>query len=205
MPRILIAMIMTVLFTLNAAQADADDSTHPEDGLYIGADLIVNVPEQDLSGDFAEVDPGSGFRLNLGYRFPVPIALEVEFGASGHMVDDEDAGIAFLAINLRYFPLTFSFAGMPAEAFFRAGFGSYALVIDGVRDGSGRRDDLELTGDGFDVGIGIEIYPRPQFSIVFGVTQRFVEYDELDYLDFELIEDVKGSMTTVNAGIKYHF
>lgn len=198
MPRILIVMIVALL-TVNAARADA------KEGLYIGADLIVNIPQQDLSGDFAEVDPGSGFDLRLGYRFPIPIALEIEFGASGHMVEDEDAGIGFFVINFRYFPVTFSFSGMQVESYVRAGFGAYALVIERVRDDFGRRDDLELTGDGFDVGIGFDLYPRPEVSVGFGITQRFVKYDELDYLDFELIEDVKGAMTTVNAGVQYHF
>lgn len=202
MPRLLIAMIVAVFFAVNAAHADPFDT---KDGLYVGVDLVVNVPEQDLDGDFAEIDPGSGLDVKLGYRFPIRLALEVEWGVSGHMAEDEDAAIAFFVLNLRYFPFIFSLSDLPLYSYIRVGYGGYALVIDGVRDGTGRRDDLELTGNGLDVGIGFDLYLRPEVSLGVGVTQRFVKYDELDYLDFELTEDVKGAMTSLNFGVQYHF
>lgn len=206
MPRLLIAMIVVFLLTVNARPAEADEAKERKErneGLYVGLDLVVNVPEQDLRGDFAEVDPGNGFDVKLGYRFPIPFAVEIEFGASGHMVDNEDAGIGFFVIDLRYFPFVFS--DRPLYPYIRAGVGAYALVIEGVRDGSGRRDDLELTGNGFDVGVGFDFYVAPEVSIGVGLTQRFVKYDEMDYLDIELLKDVKGAMTSLNVGVQYHF
>jgi opacity protein-like surface antigen len=193
-------MIVAFLFTVNASHADTIEA---KEGLYVGLDLVVNIPEQDLRGDFADVDPGSGLDVKLGYRFPIPLALEIEFGASGHRVEDGDAGIGFFVIDLRYFPFVFS--DRPLYPYIRVGVGAYALVIEDARDISGRRDDLELTGEGFDVGIGFDFYVTPEVSIGVGLTQRFVKYDELDYLNFELPEDVKGAMTSLNAGVQYHF
>jgi hypothetical protein len=201
-------MIVAFLFTVNAFTVNPShaDTIEAKEGLYVGLDLVVNVPEQDLRGDFVEVDPGSGLDVKLGYRFPIRLALEVEWGFSGHMVEDEDAGIGFLVINLRYFPFIFSLSNLPLHSYVRVGYGGYALVIEGVRDEfSGRRDDLELTGNGFDVGVGFDLYLRPHVSLGVGLTQRFVKYDELDYLNAELSEDVKGAMTSLNFGIQYHF
>lgn len=83
MPRLLIAMIVAFLLTVNARPAEAAEAKERKErneGLYVGLDLVVNVPEQELRGDFAEVDPGNGFDVKLGYRFPIPFAVEINSG-----------------------------------------------------------------------------------------------------------------------------
>ncbi|TAK00849.1 MAG: hypothetical protein EPO39_15250 [Candidatus Manganitrophaceae bacterium] len=201
MRKALIAMVIVgSLLIVNAGLARADGA---KSGLYVGADLVFNVPEQDLQGDFADVDPGAGFDVKLGYRFSIPLAIEVEWGGTGHKVGDVDAGIGFLVIDLRYFPFVFS--DRPLYPYVRVGVGGYALVIDNLRDPSGRRDDLKLTGGGVDVGVGFDYFLTPEVTLGVEITQRFVKYDDLDYLDAKLVEDVKGAMTSLNGGLQYHF
>lgn len=198
-------LIAGILFCAGAfSRAEAVEASHPV-GLYLGADLLIDIPENDLSGDFVKVDPGAGFDLKIGYIFPIHLALEAELGFSGHKVEDEGAGIGFLAVDLRYFPFRFSFADRPLYPYLRVGIGRYALAIDNLQDSSGRRADLRLTGKGIDVGVGFDFYLGPNVSLEAGVTQRFIRYDHLDFLDTPLIDDVKGEMTTLNGGVKYHF
>lgn len=198
-------LLLTAAFLLSSggmAGAQEAPVSYPS-GLYLGADIIINVPEGDLRGDFEEVDPGAGFNLKIGYNFPIHLALEAELGVTGHQVQEEDAGIGFFVIALRYSPV--SIPGRPLYPYVRVGVGSYALVIDHVQDGFGRTGELELTGKGVDFGIGFDYYLNSHVGVSLGVTQRYVRYDEIDFLDFELAKDVKGPMTSLSLGAKYHF
>lgn len=198
-------LFLTVGFLLLATRPSAAETvelSYPK-GFYLGGDVITNIPEADLRGDFAKVKPGAGLDLKVGYNFPIHLALEMELGFSGHQVEKENAGIGFLGFDLRYFP--FSFSDRPLYPFVRIGAGWYGLAIDNVQDGSGRTADLKLKGKGVDLGIGFDYYFDPHVSFEAGLTQRFIAYDEIDFLDTQLTKDVKGHMTTFSVGAKYHF
>lgn|GEM_PF-6563812 len=191
-----------ILITLLFAFAGWN-SANAKEGLYVGLDLVEDIPEQDLRGDFAKVDPGAGLDVKLGYIFQIPIAIELELGATGHRVKGDNAGIGFFVLDFRYFPFVFS--DRPLYPYIRAGVGKYALVIRDFKDAFGRTDDLKLTGNGFDIGIGFDFYINSNASFDVGLTQRFVTYNDIDYLDSQLTRDVKGSMTSLNVGLQYHF
>ena len=196
---------LTVGFLLVATRpsgAETVELSYPK-GFYLGGDAIANIPEADLRGDFAKVKPGGGLDLKIGYNFPINLALEMELGFSGHQVEKEDAGIGFLGFDLRYFP--FSFSDRPLYPFIRFGAGWYALSINNFQDGLGRTGDLKLKGKGVDIGIGFDYYFDPHVSFEAGLTQRFVTYDDLDFLGASLTNDVKGHMTSLSVGAKYHF
>lgn len=166
----------------------------------------MNIPEGDLRGDFVKVDPGGGLDFKIGYIFPIRLALEAELGFTGHKVGDEQASIGFVAVDLRYLPFVLTLpSDLQLFPYIRAGVGSYALFIKDFPDGSGRRDDFELTGKGFDVGVGFDLYVLRNLSVGGGLMQRFIKYDDLHYLQLQLAKDVKGPMTTVNFGVQYHF
>lgn len=170
-------------------------------GPYIGFDIVANFPQEDVSDDL-NVDPGAGFDIKFGYMFSAPLALEIEWGGTGHDADGEDAGIGFLGINLRYIFET----DQPMKPYVRFGVASYALVVqDVVEPGTGRKDDYTLTGGGFDLGVGFDFWINPKATFGVGLTQRFINYDDLDYLDKSLPKDVDGNMLSLNFGLQYHF
>jgi len=199
--------LLMALFLLSAEAGAGAEETEMVDpgGLYLGADLIIAFPGADLRGDFAEVDPGAGWGVKIGYHFPIRLAVEAELGLTGHQVEGEDAGNGFFVVGLRYFPVRLSFSDRPLYPYFRLGLGRYVLVIENVQDGFGRREDLKLTGRGFDAGIGFDFYLEKNVSLEAGLTQRFVKYDDIDFLDSELSKKVRGHMTSLSGGVKYHF
>jgi hypothetical protein len=203
-----VPLLAVILFSAGwCSKAESAEGSHPT-GLYLGADFVANIPEGDLRGDFQKIDPGIGLDLKIGYIFPIHVALELELGGTGHKVDgvdEEDAGIGFFGVNLRFFPFQFSFADHPLYPYLRVGVARYGLGIDNLSNGLGQRADLKLTGKGLDIGFGLDFYLAPNVSLEGGVTQRFVRYDDIDFLGSSLSQDVKGDMTSIHGGVKYHF
>lgn len=166
-----------------------------KEGFYIGGEYIFNI----IGGDVDGVDNGIGPGLILGYAFTPAFAFQLNFNATGHEADGDDAGLGAFILGLKYNFLS----DQEFQPFIRAGYGGYALIIETTGG------DTEFTGNGFDVGVGADYYVNPNLSIGLGVTRRLIRFKEVDspnpLLDGDLDPELKGDTTSINLNFAWHF
>ena len=196
---VLVALFSGLLLTGRVSAVSAAQ------GFYLGGDILYSMIAGDFNGvDGPEADPGAGFGLVVGYGFTPAFSFQIDWNATVHdsqvVTGDPTSDGGFGAFILG-FKLSFQ-VDQPFQPFLHLGWGSFAFVMDDPAIG-----DVELTGTGFDIGIGADYYTNPNFSFGFGVSRRFIDYDELKIFGNtgSLSPEVKGDSTTIDLNFVYHF
>ncbi len=177
---ILMAVAVCLLFAAPVAA---------KEGFYLGAFY----PSESISGDAGDnVDSGGGWGFRAGVGFNRYLAIEGHYSTTKHNVTGgESFDLKCLAGDLKLnFPLTSldSAQVMTLEPYVLAGYGHYEA-----------KNPLNETvkSDGFQYGIGIELYLFRELSVQAGWTDTRVEFKDGG--------SVKGDVKTVDFGLNYHF
>jgi opacity protein-like surface antigen len=168
-------------------------------GPYLGAGLVYN---NHVGSDIDYLDPGIGLNLRFGYNFGV-VALEGNLMGSNHEDVDpgySDADFEAFTLDLKFY---LSREYDRNQFYLLIGVGSYA--IDEYYPNLGA--DTELNGSGWNLGAGLEHFMNSRVALNFGVTYRFITYDEFNVAGFvsSLRPREDGDVLTFDAGITYHF
>ncbi len=158
-----------------------------KEGFYLG----VFYPSESISGDAGKnVSSGGGWGVRAGMGFNRYVAIEGHYSSTNHDITGGSSGdLKCLAGDVKLnFPLTSldSAQVMTLEPFIMAGYGHYEFSNSGT-----------VKSDGFQYGIGIELYLFRELSVQAGWTDTRVEFKDG--------ESVKGDVKTVDIGLNYHF
>jgi hypothetical protein len=180
----------------------ADEMGEPSNDLiktrnYVGCFLTYMGIENDkqFDGNWAgfsvsppEFDLIPGINSNIGFGFLVghregDVALEVSYWRSDHSTywapgtPSSGTGTATyqsVEVNLKRYICT----EQRIQPFFQIGLGNpWVSYPDASTDGSGNVSTFTLSGLGFDLGVGAEIYIDDVFSIVGGLFYRWGTFD----------------------------
>jgi opacity protein-like surface antigen len=168
-------------------------------GPYVGVGLTyVNITSA-ADPYFDTIDPAVGLELRFGYNFG-PVALEGNFIGSNH--HDSFPGFSHgdfygWSIDLRVFLFPMP---QPNQLYLLFGVGGYEFQQTDNFTG----DRYDLSGPGFNFGMGFEHYFNPQVSIDARGVYRFINYD-LDINGFHVDTNVNGDTFTLGVALNFHF
>ncbi len=159
-----------------------------KEGFYLG----VFYPSESISGDAGtNVSSGGGWGFRAGMGFNRYIAIEGHYSSTNHdITGGSSADLKCLAGDIKLsFPLTSldSARVMTVEPYIVAGYGHYEI----------KPANESFKSDGFQYGIGIELYLFRELSVQAGWTDTRVEFKDGT--------SVKGDVKTVDIGLIYHF
>jgi opacity protein-like surface antigen len=168
-----------------------------KEGVYFGAGLAY---DNIVGSDLNNWDAGGGLNLKFGYNFG-SIALEGDWFKTAHSGKPGyvDADLSGVSLNVR---VSFSQTNDPNQVYLLAGLGAFKLEFD-------RPDALgitEITGQGVNLGVGVEHYFNEQVALNVGLIYRIITYDEAkDSLGTFSISDQNGDTFSLNAGLNFYF
>ncbi|MFT7581273.1 MAG: opacity protein-like surface antigen [Myxococcota bacterium] len=142
------------------------------------------------------IDTGGGFELSFGVRISPAFSLDINGMVSFHddMDGNEAMSIGALTLDGRFFLTDWDQRMQP---YLQVGIGGYALTRD-------RFSDEALTGAGFQLGGGVDIYLTQSISIGGKVLYRGAFVDNAD--DFRRpFEEAFLSMVSYGGDVKFHF
>jgi hypothetical protein len=156
-----------------------------KEGLYIGGFVFYDT----ISGDSSyvdDIDDGLGLGLRAGIGFNRYLALEGSLSRSHNSDIGGDGNIDAATVDLKLnFPLT----GTDVAPYLMLGVGRYNVGDD------------RLKGEGWNFGIGIDYYLRPEVSLNFGFTWDTITFDSGSLH----AQDVDSDIKVIDVGIAYHF
>lgn len=157
-----------------------------KEGFYLG----LFYPSESISGDAGNgVSSGGGWGFRAGMGFNRYIALEGHYSTTSHDIPGGTGDLKCLAGDLKLnFPLTSldSARVMTLEPYIMAGYAHYEFS-----------NSETVKSDGFQYGIGIELYLFRELSVQAGWTDTRVEFKDG--------VSAKGDVKTVDFGLTYHF
>jgi len=182
-------LFLTVVFVLLIASTGL-----AKEGFYLGAFM----PTETISGDAGtNVASGTGWGLRGGVGFNRYFSIEANYGTTKHDVDyttytatmNLNSLSGYAKLN---FPLTSldSAQIMTVEPYVKAGIGHYETSTSGYSNSS--------KSDGFQWGVGIELYLFRELSVQAGWTTTDVNFKQSGI-------EYKGAVKTVDFGVIYHF
>ncbi len=158
-----------------------------KEGFYLG----VFYPSESISGDAGtDVSSGGGWGVRAGVGFNRYLAIEGHYSTTKHDIPGETMDLKCLAGDIKLnFPLTSldSAQVMTLEPYILAGYGHYET-----------NKPETSKSDGFQYGIGIELYLFRELSVQAGWTDTRVEFKNS-------FGTFKGDVKTVDFGLNYHF
>ncbi|MFQ5579371.1 MAG: porin family protein [Nitrospiria bacterium] len=180
------------------------DRSFAKQGLYLGAEILYN----NISGDFdgtngPDSDDGGGVGLILGYgftpNFSAQLNLDVSFHdasvVTGSPVSDSTLNAFLLVVKYNFL------SGQQLRPYVNGGLGVFSFNIDDPFL------DVELSGDGLQLGLGVDYIISPNISFGFGIERWFIDYDEMDVggLTLALTPEVGGDTTSVKINSVFYF
>lgn len=189
-------------------------------GLFSGTNYsVVNAPAYDLS-IIPSLSQAYGWGLLLGHREEA-YALEVSYWQSSHTATFGPGTISsnygspvtfasqyqgtavYNSINIdfkRYFLTDIQF-----QPFLDLGVSfPWITINDADIDGSGNPWPLTLAGLGFDLGVGVEYYITPNFSLIAGAYQRWTSFNQFQGSQLEY-NTLSQYGTNTNDGSGFNF
>ncbi len=159
-----------------------------KEGFYLG----VFYPSESISGDAGDnISSGGGWGVRAGVGFNRYMAIEGHYSVTRHdITGGESKDLKCLAGDIKLnFPLTSldSAQVMTLEPYIMAGYGHYEI----------NPGNENFKSDGFQYGIGIELYLFRELSVQAGWTDTRVEFKDGGTF--------KGDVKTVDFGLNYHF
>lgn len=195
-------LFLSVLFVVLIA---SENYAAAKEGFYLGGKVLYNMIDGDFDGtNGPETDHGPGFGLVLGVGLTNSFALQVDLNVSRHdasVFDDtpvSDAGYGAILFGFKQAFIT----DRPVRPFFRAGVGFFSFAIEDPIIG-----DLDLSGNGFEFGLGVDYYLSDSFSIGAAINRRFVDYDEVEVqgITEDLDPKISGDTTSLDVAFTAHF
>ena len=191
MKKILFLSALAILLFVTPAMA--------KQGPYVGIGLTYVDITSMADPYFDTVDPSLGLELRFGYNFG-QVALEGNFIGSTHhdsFPGFSDGDFFGWSIDLRVFLLPLP---EPNQVYLLFGVGGYEFSQNDNFTG----EHFDLTGPGFNLGMGFEHYFNPQVSIDVRGVYRFINYDE-EINGFTVDTNVNGDTFTLGAAVNFHF
>jgi len=191
MKKLVFFSALAILLSFSSAMA--------KEGPYVGVGLTYVDITSAADSYFDTVDPAVGLELRFGYNFG-PIALEGNFIGSNH--DDSFPGFSHgnfygWSIDLRVFLFP---PPEPNQLYLLFGVGGYTFEETNNVTG----DQYQLSGPGFNLGMGFEHYFNQLVSIDVRGVYRFINYN-LDINGFNVATNVNGDTFTLGVALNFHF
>jgi opacity protein-like surface antigen len=200
----------------------------PETGFFVGLSAVYTQIGGDFDGNTAftatdgvttvdavvpDLDPGYGGRIAAGYRWKWA-AVEASFERS--QLDGSDVlGDSFDAVYSSFDLDGRLFLPSPSPRLKPSVIGGVALPFLDVEDGAVQTDgfgnatskDSRFTGLGFDLGVGLDFYVTPHWSIDFLALYRWNRFDHLEAgaFDDDLPSDLSGDGLVLGLGTSWTF
>jgi len=199
----------------------------PETGFFVGLSAVYTQIGGDFDGNTAfsatdgfttvdavvpDLDPGYGGRIAAGYRWKWA-AVEASFERS--QLDGSDVlGNSFDAVYSSFDLDGRLFLPSPSPRLKPSVIGGVALPFLDVEDGAVQSDgfgvtqkDSHFTGLGFDLGVGLDFYVTPHWSIDFLALYRWNRFDHLEAgaFDDDLPSDLSGDGLVIGLGTSWTF
>lgn len=190
--------ILTILFFLTAnlaySQEMADEEVDDK-GFYLGASLMWTSFSLDVIND--DADTGGGIALEAGYNFNTNFAVFVNLDGSSLSPEEGDN------YGFAHFDLGVEGRLGNSESSFRP-YGR-ASVLAAVAKQEGEEGDLEISGGGFGLGVGLHYFVNNNFAFKVGYTHSFINISEVKFGSVSIEVDEDGSSGRLGVGFTYHF
>lgn len=190
--------LLAVLFFLSLNTAYGQDTSEEMDdgkGLYIGLSLIgtsFDVPE--FSDD---MDTGGGLGLEIGYNFSTNFAIFANLDGSNMSPDvGEDYGLAHVDLGVE------GRLG-DSDSSFRPF--AKASLLAAVAQYDGEQGDLEISGGGLGLGIGVYYFVNDNFALDLGYTHSWINVSEVKVGSVSVEIDENAQSGRIGLGFSYHF
>ncbi|HEX9136228.1 MAG TPA: porin family protein [Nitrospirota bacterium] len=189
MKKIFLLSALAILLCVTPAMA--------RQGPYVGVGFTYVDITSMADPYFDTVDPALGYEFRFGYNFG-PMAIEGNFIGSTH----HDSFPGFSDGDLWGWSLDFRFFLLPEpnQLYLLLGVGGYEFSQNDNFTG----EHFDLTGPGFNLGMGFEHYFNPQVSIDLRGVYRFINYDE-EINGFTVDTNVNGDTFTLGVAVNFHF
>lgn len=190
--------ILTILFLLTANLAYSQDMADEEvddKGFYLGASLMGTSFSLDVIND--DADTGGGIALEAGYNFNTNFAVFVNLDGSS-LSPEEGDNYAFA-----HFDLGVEGRLGNSESSFRP-FGR-ASILGAVASQDSAEGDLEISGGGFGLGVGLHYFVNQNFAFKVGYTHSFININEVKLGSVSIEIDENGNSGRLGVGFTYHF
>ena len=176
--------------------------------LFLGLGLNgtrLSVDESEFSED--ESDSGGGLSGQIGWGFTPKFAIFLEAGAARVSTDDdEDFDLAHVDLGARYHFVSPSRALVP---YLEAALTHRAAMADDIAfdDGNGGIEevDIELSGNGFSIGGGLQYFVAPNWALNAGLKWTTGQFDKLKVDDVSIEDlDIDATTTRLTVGVVWY-
>lgn len=198
----------------------AVSNVEAKEGFFLGAGTAYNSIKGEFDGTgglkndteviiLPSVDNAFGIDFCGGYGINDRWAVELNLMSSGHNGTWQGltgkVSFTSFSINGKY---TFSSSGA-AQPYVLFGISNNRLLIKKGASviATGEVDDAELTGIGFNLGTGVDVYVSPHVSLNPGIMLRYVEYTSAAgvHNSGTITDGIKGSGVSLLLTAVYHF
>ena len=190
--RIYILFIITFLFSTNLLYSQDMSGETDDRGFYLGASLQGT--SFDLEALNEDADTGGGIGLKAGYNFNTNFALFINLDGS-NMSPDEGNDYA-----LAHFDLGGEGRLGNQESSFRP-FGRISLL--GMA--ASGDDDVEISGGGFGLGVGLYYFVNHNFAFEVGYTHSWIQINEVKVGSVSVEVEEDATTGRLGLGFQYHF
>lgn len=190
----LLAVLLFLSFNMAYGQGTSDEMDNDK-GLYIGLSLLgtsYDVPE--FSDD---KDTGGGLGLEIGYNFNTNIAIFANLDGSNMSPDvGEDYALAH--------------AGLGVEGRLGDSDSSFrpfakASLLASVAQFDAEQGDIEISGGGAGLGVGVYYFVNDNFAIDLGYTHSWINVSEVKVGSVSVEIDENANSGRLGLGFSYHF
>lgn len=197
MPKPIYLLTILFLFSLNVAYAqDMPDEAVNYRGFYLGASLLGT--SFDIPDFYGDPHTGGGIGLKLGYNFNTNFAIFANLDGSDMSAGEVDNyGLAHFDIGVEG---RLGDYDRPLRPFGRASFLATAASFEGEEG-----DDVEVSGGGFGVGVGLHYFINQNFAFEAGYTHSWININEVTVGRFSVEVEETARSGRLGMGFSYHF
>lgn len=190
----LFSLLLLLSWNMAFAQ-DSSDEADNDKGVYIGLSLIgtsFDVPE--FSDD---MDTGGGLALEIGYNFSTNLAIFANLDGSNMSPDvGEDYALAHVDVGVE---------GRLGESDSSFRPFAKASLLAAVAQYDGNQGDLEISGGGFGLGVGVYYFVNEHFALDLGYTHSWINVSEVKVGSVSVDIDENAKSGRLGLGFSYHF
>lgn len=183
-----------------AAQFDEPAARSKTQGLNLGLSLSSTAAVVE---DADEADSGGGLSLQLGYGFNDNVSVFTKLSAAvikAEGFEDDQYALAHFDLGLRY---SFGGTGSALRPFLQAAYSGRGMSMD-----LGSEGQLDMRGNGFTGGLGLEYFVSPKLAIEgsFSYTAGELNEGRLDGSEWVDLEDAAMDLGSgrLDLGISWH-
>lgn len=185
--------------TVNFAHGqDASEEMDDDKGVFIGLHLLGTNLQFDIPEYNDVKESGGGLGLEIGYNFNTNVGIFLSFDGSQISPDNGDD------YTLGHLDLGVEGRLGDSDSNFRP-FGKVSLLGAAAMQELDEGGDLEISGGGLGLGIGVYYFVNEHFALDLGYTHSWINVNEVKLGSISVEVDESAQSGRLGLGFSYHF